>query len=89
MLIRIPREDLARIRSTLTLMTKIIRRRVVISIVTINGSVRTAKRSAIQEIRKRYRHHFLQLKQQSPTNVTRVQCASLEALLTELHAIDF
>lgn len=98
-LIRIPRDAFPRVRSTLTLITSIIRRRVVVNIIGVNGSVRTAKRSAIEHVRGIYRKYFQQQTISGEimskkgagklASKTVKECASLEQTLSALHSIEF
>jgi len=93
-LIRIRRDSYPRVRATITLMTSIIRRRVVMSIVGVHGSVRTAKRATIEEVQRLYRQHFRQTIDVKQGNVaiakrTRTECAVMEQTLAELHGIEF
>lgn len=59
-LIRVPRDSYPRIRSTITFITNILGRSAIISIIKVNGSVRTAKLCTIQIVRNIYRNHFQQ-----------------------------
>ena len=93
-LIRVLRSDYDKIRSTLTLMTSLAGRRAAVLIVNVNGSVRTAKRSAIEQIRKVYRQRIARLvaSGDSLSNKNRTvntECAHLENTLASLNAIDF
>ncbi|KAL7578438.1 hypothetical protein ACA910_012829 [Epithemia clementina (nom. ined.)] len=85
-LLRAPRSDYPKVRCTLTLMNILDRRRVVVSILSVNGSARTAKRTAIDQIRRIYRQRLTISLSKDEVNV---ECARLEDSLSALHAIEF
>lgn len=95
-LIRVSRSDYSKIRSTLTLMNTLHGRRVVVSVLSVNGNVRTAKRSAIDQVRRIYRQRLLpSFRDQEvvhsnfkDTSVS-LECATFENTLVSLHAIEF
>lgn len=54
-IIRVSRESCSLVRASITFITSIQRRSVVASVVSVNGSARTAKRVALLETRRNFR----------------------------------
>jgi RNase P/RNase MRP subunit POP5 len=56
-LVRVPRDACGLVRAAMTLLTTIQGRSVVASVISVNGSSRTAKRVAMLEMRRSFRQH--------------------------------
>ena len=69
-LLRVPRDHCGKVRASLTLLTQLggpgsIRRPVVLSVLSVNGSARTAKLSIMAYVKKVYRSKLQQLRKTS------------------------
>lgn len=107
LLLRVPRDDCGKVRACLTLWThyevpaetKSKRSRIVASVLSVNGSARTAKRSALLQARKWYRGRLIQQESSksasSSSSIPLMQrkffdknCRKLQELITIIQAID-
>lgn len=99
LMIRAPRDFFAIVRSTITMMTVLGGRRVVLVILRVNGSARTAKRSAIEYTERFYRDRLMMISKQvqqkknsdrgrdEQKKVNRL-CQRLEETIATLHDIE-
>jgi Rpp14/Pop5 family len=95
-LVRVPREFCSTIRTSLTLLTEIKNQRIAISILSVNGSARTAKINSIRTLQYYYRELLSKvLKNNSSKNVTIKRkeldqiCQSMEEVLEVISNIDY
>jgi Rpp14/Pop5 family len=102
LLIRVPRDFYAIIRATITMMSVLGGRRVVLVILKVNGSARTSKRNAIQYTERFYRDRLMMIskleekqKQQQSKGVSKdVQkkanrlCQRLQETIATIHDIE-
>ena len=103
--VRTPREYCGLVRATITLLTSLSNsnnnsnQRVVLHVLSVNGSARTAKVAAIREVRRFYRDRLLQSKKKTtgdPTAMISLSekdtarlCRSMEDGLQQISSIDF
>jgi len=102
-MVRTPREYCGLVRATITLLTSLSsnnsNQRVVLHVLSVNGSARTAKVTAIREVRRFYRDRLLQQANKKtsgdPTMTslkdkdTAKLCRSMEEGLQQISSIDF
>lgn len=80
-MIRVPREFNALIRAAITLITTIQRKRVIATVISVNGSARTAKLTAMRELRQSLRRD---LQRQSADGEEQLDQKHLDGVVREL-----
>ena len=96
-MVRTPREFCGRVRASITLLTLLNNQRVVLAVMSVNGSARTAKVAAIRELRRFYRDRILVAKRNGKDRKSQVMnakdtvkhCRLMEDALERIATIDF